>query len=154
MELIYTIVGACIGFFGSVFSAKYTYETKINDKKMRLRNQLSYLVDILERNIHSNEEIKKGQKNINSLILTSDIFILDINYKDDLLFIELPDIDKQIILFWLKQWEIIDKKLSERTYDSIAGSAAFNGKCRKEYENIMKILPDIKEIIKNKLESD
>lgn len=154
MELIYTIVGACIGFFGSVFSAKYTYETKINDKKMRLRNQLSYLVDILERNIHSNEEIKKGQKNINSLILTSDIFILDINYKDDLLFIELPDIDKQIILFWLKQWEIIDKKLSERTYDSIAGCAAFNGKCRKEYENIMEILPDIKEIIKNILESD
>ena len=66
----------------------------------------------------------------------------------------MPDIDKQIILFWLKQWEIIDKKLSERTYDSIAGCAAFNDKCRKEYENIMKILPDIKEIIKNKLETD
>lgn len=136
MELIYTIVGACIGFLGSVFSAKYTYETKINDKKMRLRNQLSYLVDILERNIYPNEEIKKGQKNINFLILTSDIFILDINYKDDLLFIELPDIDKQIILFWLKQWEIIDKKLSERTYDSIVGYVAFNDNCRKEYENL------------------
>ncbi len=103
---------------------------------MRLRNQLSYLVDILERNIYPNEEIKKGQKNINSLILTSDIFILDINYKDDLLFIELPDIDKQIILFWLKQWEIIDKKLSERTYDSIVGYVAFNDNCRKEYENL------------------
>lgn len=154
MELIYTIVGACIGFFGSVFSAKYTYETKINDKKIRLRNQLLYLINIFERNTHPNEEIKKEQKNINSLILTSGIFILDTEYKDDLLFVELPDIDKQIILFWLKQWEIIDRILSERTYNSIAGYAVFKDNCRKEYENIEKTLPEIREIIKNKLETD
>lgn len=97
------------------------------------------------------EEINKGQKNIHSLILTSGIFILDVNYKDDLLFIELSEIDKQVILFWLKQWEKIDEILSEDSYDSRVGYAVFKKKCPSEYDKIRKVLPEIKEIAENKL---
>ncbi len=151
MEVLSTIIGGIIGLSGALGSAIYTNKKKIYDKKKRLRAQLLYLIDLFERNMDLSEEINKGQKNINSLILTSGIFILDRNYKDDLLFIELSEIDKQVILFWLKQWEKIDEILSKDRHDLRAGYAVFKKQCPCEYDKISEALPEIKEIAENKL---
>lgn len=151
MEILSTIIGGIIGLSGALGSAIYTNKKKTDDKKKRLQVQLLYLIDLFERNMDLSEEINNGQKNIHSLILTSGIFILDVNYKDDLLFIELSEIDKQVILFWLKQWENIDEILSEDSYDSRVGYAVFKKKCPSEYDKIRKALPEIKEIAENKL---
>lgn len=151
MEVLSTIIGGIIGLSGALGSAIYANKKKIYDKEKRLRAQLLYLIDLFERNMNFSEEIDKGQKNINSLILTSGIFILDRNYKDDLLFIELSEIDKQVILFWLKQWEKIDEILSKDRHDLRVGYAVFKKQCPSEYDKISEALPAIKEIAENKL---
>lgn len=152
--ILTTAIGGIIGILGGYISTTHTHALKIKDKKIRLCNQLSGLIDLYERNEDVSTEVSKGKEHIASLIVTSGIFILDNRYKDDILFVELSAIEKQEILFWLNQWEKVNEILLQQSFTQIVFYEFLRKYCPEQKKNIKSLLPQIKTIVEDKLTED
>lgn len=68
-----------------------------------------------------------------------------------MLYTDLNGVEKQKLLSWMRQWEIIDQKiadyLSEHNCDRIVAETILRKNCMKQNEQLKKLLPDIRLII-------
>lgn len=149
--ILTTVIGGIIGILGGYISTAHTHDLKMKDREMRLRNQLSYLIDLYERCTDVSAEVSKGKEHIASLIITSEIFLIDNNYKDDILFVKLSAIEKQEILFWLNQWEKVNEILLQQPFTQIVFYEFLKKYCPEQKKNIKRLLPKIKTIGEDKL---
>lgn len=149
--ILTTVIGGIIGILGGYISTAHTHDLKMKDRERRLRNQLSYLIDLYERCIDVSAEVSKGKEHIASLIITSGIFLIDNNYKDDILFVKLSAIEKQEILFWLNQWEKVNEILLQQPFTQIVFYEFLRKYCPEQKKNIRRLLPKIKTIGEDKL---
>ncbi len=151
ISLIKLVVGYFINVFAGRKNARNSQQLANNDKAFKLKEQLRYLVELYDHNWRVFHGIKQRQEDIDSAIWGAGVLIFELNYKEYLSYAALTDTEKQKILIWMRQWEIIDQTiadyLSEHNCDWIVAETILRKKCMKQNEQLKKLLPDIKSII-------
>ena len=157
-KYISILVPAISVILGSLISAgigwvrvSRSLNLSINEKRSRLKEQLNYLIELYEHNLNVFDDSVRTQNDIDSAIWEPDIFIFETGYKDYLLYTDLNGVEKQKLLSWMRQWEIIDQKiadyLSEHNCDRIVAETILRKNCMKQNEQLKKLWPDIRLII-------
>ena len=150
-SILGAIIGGFIGAWAGRKNVEKSYELACNEKVIRLQNQVKYLADLYNNNLKVFHDSDRRQEDINSAIWEPDIFIFETDYKSDLSYTKLTSYEKQKILSWFHQWEIIDRKitdyLQENDYSAIVAESILEKKCIKQREQLERLLPDIKLII-------
>lgn len=155
ISIVNSVISAIIGSFLTIVSGwlgiKLSRRLSINEKRRRLKAQLIYLIELYEHNLNVFDDSMRTQEDIDSAIWEPDIFIFEIGYKDYLLYIDLTGTEKQKVLSWMRQWELINKKMIDyfREYkcDRIVAETILRGRCMKQNEQLKKLFPDIKVIV-------
>ena len=151
ISLIKLVVGYLINVFVGRKNARNSQKLSNNEKAFKLKEQLKYLVELYDHNWRVFHGPKQRQEDIDSAIWETGLLIFKLNYKEYLSYAALTDTEKQKILSWMRQWEIIDQKiadyLSEHNCDRIVAETILRKNCMKQNEQLKKLLPDIKLII-------
>lgn len=151
-SILGTIVGGFIGVWAGRKNIEKSHQLVIDDKILKLKNQLQYLIELYNNHLRVYSELNRTQDDIDSAVWEPDIFIFETNYKDDLLYTDLTEIEKQKVLSWFHQWEIINKVMTDYLM-TVRSTKAFAGtilkeKCIKQNERLEQLLPDIEKIIR------
>ena len=142
------LIGGCLGCWAALRGAEKTNQLAREDRVYRLQQQLDYLIDLYKRM----KQTFTNMEDIPSLIWESDIFIIETDYKIDLLYADLAAADKQKILSWFHQWECVSGKMKklERERDGYKqlGITFIQNECPRHYQRLEALFPNIEEIIK------
>lgn len=150
-SILSAIIGGYIGAWAGKRNIEKSYQLSCNEKIIRLKEQIQYLIELYKHNLKVYSESDRTQEDIDSAVWETDIFIFETEYKNYLLYTNLTEDEKRRILSWFHQWEIINKRmtqyLSEIHCSAIAAATILKEKCPKQNEQLECLLPDIESIV-------
>lgn len=151
-SILSAVIGGYIGMRAGKKNVEKSYQLSCNEKIIRLKEQLQYLIELYKHNLKVYSDSSRTQEDIDSAVWEIDIFIFETEYRNYLLYTNLTGNEKRKILSWFHQWEIINKRmtqyLSEIHCSTIAAATILREKCPKQNEQLKCLLPDIESIVR------